>query len=119
MNIWDYAIPAVTGAIAGLFSYFAGKKKSVAETDSVVISNAKEIIEEWKSLKNERDTKNLELEAKILKMEVRLEEMQLQIDTEKARYSTLHQEYLKAMNQLDRLKQRVSDNEHQEESETD
>lgn len=108
MNIWDYAIPAVTGAIAGLFSYFAGKRKSVAETDSVVIANAKEIISEWKSLKEERDLKNAELEAKIAKMEVRLEEMQLQIDQEKARYIKLHHEYTEAMTQLEKLKKRIT-----------
>jgi peptidoglycan hydrolase CwlO-like protein len=108
VNIWDYAIPAVTGAVAGLFSYFAGKRKSVAETDSVVIANAKEIISEWKSLKEERDLKNAELEAKIAKMEVRLEEMQLQIDQEKARYTKLHHEYTEAMTQLEKLKKRIT-----------
>lgn len=108
MNIWDYAIPAATGAIAGLFSYFAGKRKSNAETDSVVIVNAKEIISEWKDLKAQREKDNAELEKKINALEVRVEELQLQIDQERARYSKLHAEYLDAVKKIEALKKRVS-----------
>jgi peptidoglycan hydrolase CwlO-like protein len=108
MNIWDYAIPAATASIAGLFSFFAGKRRSGAETDSVVIVNAKEIISEWKELKAQREKDNAELENKISALEVRVEELQLQIDQERARYKALHSEYVDAMEKIDALKKRVA-----------
>lgn len=108
MIIWDYIIPAVTAAIAGVFSFIAGKRKSNAEIDSLVVGNAKEIIEEWKNLRAQREKDNEELTRKVDALEARIEEMQLQIDQEKARYKLLHHEYLEAIERIEALKKRVT-----------
>lgn len=72
----------ITGLISALTTiggYFLGKRKSNAETDSIVISNVKELLGVYSNTINDLKNEIKELKDKIDKYEEQIDNMSLEI----------------------------------------
>lgn len=102
MNIWDILVPAVTGSVAGFIAFVAGKRKSNAEADGVIVNNAEKVVKLYSGL-SERD------ERRILALEKHLKDQGNEIKDLKRQYNELHKRYESERSQNSILQQKYND----------
>ena len=82
---WELIVSSLIGSgSGGLIGYILGKRKRDAEAEGLMIANAKEIIEKWKELRKEDETRYEELKKDydLLKEKVDVLEQELHKEKE-------------------------------------
>lgn len=75
----EMIITGLISALTTIVGYFLGKRKSNAETDSIVISNVKELLGVYSNTINDLKNEIKELKDKIDKYEEQIDNMSLEI----------------------------------------
>lgn len=90
---WELIVSSLIGSgSGGLIGYILGKRKRDAEAESVMIANAKEIIEEYKKLRKEYEDRYDELKKDYDSLKQKVDTLEEELHKEKEARLRVEQE---------------------------
>lgn len=108
MTLWDVVVPAATSALAAIIAFFAGKRKSNAEADGVIVTNAEKVIALYAKMAERHEQRLEALENQVQSLKDQYEELQLKYEAERARNKIAQKENEILQEKYDNLNKRLN-----------